>query len=984
MGVCPLKPIANENRIAFDHFSLDLVNECLWRGREPLKIRPKAFALLHYLLQRPGQMVTKDELLNAVWPQTFVGDAVLKVTVQQVREALEDDPKSPQFIETAHRRGYRFIGRIGAPQLLTPDLSSRDNFYSGAFPVFSDVVGRQEALARLQRWLRRMMRGERQVGFISGEAGIGKTSLIDAFVRQIPADGTVRVGRGQCLEQYGTGEAYLPVLEAIGRLCREERNVTELLRAHAPLWLLQMPWLLSPSDRELLSREMSGATRERMLREMGEALDLLASKVPLVLILEDLHWSDYSTLDLISYIATQRRPAHLMVIGTYRDIELNVSGHPLKAVKQQLLAKQLCKEMPLEYLTIAATRDYLAVRFLGNKFPARLAELIHSRTDGNPLFMVNAVDYLLETGLIVQSAGRWNLSVDIDNVEVGVPDNIRQMIERQIEHLGPDKQRTLEAASVAGVEFSTLALAAGLEEDPIEVEERCVELARNRQYIQDCGIHELPNGELTTRYGFVHALYQNVLYERLPETRRTQVHRLIAERGEEVYGDRAAEISVELAMHFERGRDYRRAVHYLRLGANTAIRRFAYQEAVTLARHAIELINKLPNTRETLNNALCLHLTLGVPLVAIEGYASPNVGRVYLKARELYDELGDSPDVSEVLWGLWTFHTVSADFEAARKISEEFLHLSERLPYPGLALRAHWTMETTFTHLGNFELALDHFEKALTVYDPTQHRDDSFLYALNPGVAMPCFAAWALWFTGRPDQSLERIEEALALARELSEPTGMAHAALFASILYQLRRDFLMSQYYAEAVIDISREHGLALYGAMASIMQGWTASKQGGAHEAIAQINEGLAALDATGTFLVRPHFLALLGEVFAKIDRIEEALVLLDSAMTIVNSKGERYYEAELYRLKGELLLKQTTDNQAKTEECFRRSLAIAESQKAKSLQLRTALSFARLYRSQRKLVEARDLLAPIYESFTEGFETDDLRDAAVLLQT
>src|SRR5690242_11256055 len=327
------------------------------------------------------------------------------------------------------------------------------------------------------------MRGERQVGFISGEAGIGKTALVDAFARTIPNDGTIRVARGQCLEQYGTGEAYLPVLEAIGRLCREDPRVVELLRAHAPLWLLQMPWLLSPADRELLSREMSGATRERMLREMGETLDLLAS------------------------LATQRRRAHLMVIGTYRDVELNVSGHPLKAVKQQLLAKQLCKEMPLEYLTVAATKDYLTVRFLGNKFPPRLAELIHSRTDGNPLFMVNAVDYLLESGLIVQNGG-WNLSVDIDQVEVGVPDNIKQMIERQIELLGSDKQRTLEAASVAGVEFSTLALAAGLEEDPFVVEDRCAELARQRQYIQDCGTHELPNGEVTTRYGFVHALYQ--------------------------------------------------------------------------------------------------------------------------------------------------------------------------------------------------------------------------------------------------------------------------------------------------------------------------------------------------------------------------------------------------------------------------------------------------------------------------------------------
>ena len=977
-----MSPIANDKRISFDRFSLDLANECLWKGPEALKIRPKAFALLNYLLQRPGQLVTKDELLNAVWPETFVGDAVLKVTVQQVREALEDDPKSPQFIETAHRRGYRFIGEIADPRRLsTPSLLSQDNFYSGAFPVFSDVVGREQALARLQRWLRRAVRGERQIGFITGEAGIGKTSLIDAFARTIPGDGTVRVARGQCLEQYGTGEAYLPVLEAVGRLCRDNRQVTDLLRAHAPLWLLQMPWLLSPSERELLSREMSGATRERMLREMGEALDLLAADVPLVLILEDLHWSDYATLDLISYLATQRRRAHLMLIGTYRDIDLNVSGHPLKAVKQQLLAKQLCKELPLEYLTAAATKDYLTVRFPGNKFPAGLATLIHERTDGNPLFMVNTVDYLLETGLIVQDASRWQLSVDIDEVKLGVPDNIRQMIERQIELFDADKQRTLEAASVAGREFSTLALAAGLEEDPLDVEERCVELARQRQYIQDCGIHELPNGEVTTRYGFVHALYQNVLYERLPETRRAQMHRLIADRGEKIYGERAAEISVELAMHFERGRDYKRAAHYLKQGANTAIRRFAYQEAVSLARRGIELIEKLPETREVLSEALCLHLTLGVPLIAIEGYASANVGRVYTRAREIHEQLGDSPDISEVLWGLWTFHTLSAEFETARDIAEEFLRLSERLPYPGLALRGHWALETTSLHLGQFDLALDHFEKALAIYDPTQHRDDSFLYALNPGVAMPCFAAWALWYSGLPDQSLERIEEALKRARELSEPHGLAHAALFASVLYQLRRDTLMAQYYAEAVIDISREHGLALYGAMANIMQAWALSKYGGAQTAVDQIREGLAALDATGTFLVRPHFLALLAEVFSKLNEIEEALLLLDEAMSIVNSKGERYYEAELYRLRGELLLKA---NKGNAEDCFRRSLQIAESQKAKAWQLRTALSLARLYRSQGKVVEARNLLAPIYESFTEGFETDDLRDAGVLLQT
>ena len=934
----------NDKHIVFDRFSLDLVNECLWRGSEEIKIRPKAFAVLNYLLNRSGQLVTKQELLNAVWPETFVSDAVLKVTVRQLREALEDDSKCPRFIETSHRRGYRFIGEIAEQkQTAKLDHSFDDGTASGAFFVYTGVVGREQASARLHRWLRRMLRGERQIGFVTGEAGIGKTALVDAFARTIPADGSIRVGRGQCLEQYGTGEAYLPVLEAIGRLCREQREVADVVRAHAPMWLLQMPSLLSASERERLSREVSGATRERMLREMGEALDALTADVPLVLILEDLHWSDYSTLDLISYLATRRQRAHLMLIGTFRNVELVVSGHPLKAVKQELLAKQLCKELPLEYLTEAAVSDYLSVTFPLNRFPPGLARLIHQRTDGNPLFMVNTVNYLLEVGLIVLRENTWEPRVDISNVELGVPDNIKQMIERHVDHLDTETQRTLEAASVAGLEFSTPALAAGLEEDPRAVETRCNELARQRQYIHECGVHDLPNGEVVTRFGFVHALYQNVLYDRLPESRRVKLHRLIAERGEQVYGKRAVEISAELAMHFERGRDYKRAAYYFKTGANNAIRRFAFQEAVDLARRGIELIEKLPATREIVNEALCLRLTLGVPLIATEGYASPNVGKLYTKARELYEQLGDSPDVSEVLWGLWTFHTLSADLETARDIAEEFLRLSEQLAYPGLAMRGHWAMEITFTHQGNFELALAHYEKALALYDPVQHRDDSFLYALNPGVAMPCFAAWALWFLGQTDEAVSRMNEAVALAGELSEPQGLAHAGLFASVLHQLRRDHRMVQEYTEGVIEISDTHGLALYGAMASVMKGWTLSEEGREQEGIDQMREGLAALEATATSLVRPYFLALQAEVLLKLGRNDEAWDLLEEATTMVDSNGERFYEAELYRLKGELLLKKSELANAKN--CLERSLEIAKSQKAISLQFRTEMSLAKL---------------------------------------
>jgi DNA-binding winged helix-turn-helix (wHTH) protein/predicted ATPase len=997
--------VESEKRIIFDPFCLDLSNECLWKGSQAIKLRPKAFAVLDYLLGRPGQLVTKEELLNAVWPETFVGEAVLKVTIRQLREALDDDPKSPRFIETAHRRGYRFIGQIAeagqAPAAGDREIVSTRAMSPSPLRVASamGVVGRDGALSQMQSWLEKMLGGDRQIVFVTGEPGIGKTSLVDTFARSLASDRSIRIGRGQCLEQYGTSEAYLPVLEAIGRLCREQGQVVDVLRVHAPMWLLQMPSLVSAADRELLSREVFGATRERMLREMGEALEALTADLPLVLILEDLHWSDYSTLDLISYLARQRQAAQLMLIGTYRTAELTVSGHPLKAVKQELLAKQQCEELPLEYLSKASVAEYLSARFPVNRFPTELAALIQDRTEGNPLFMINAVDYLVAEGLIGEHEESWQLVVEIEKVEVGVPDSIKQMIEKQLDHLNADQQRTLEAASVAGAEFSMLAVAAGLGEDRVTVEARCDELARQQQFIQDCGVDELPNGEAVTRYGFIHALYRNVLYERLSASRRGQLHRRIGERGEELYGARASEIAAELAMHFERGSNYKQAVKYLQQAAENDIRRFAYQEAVGLARRGLALIERLPDTPERARQELWLHLALGVPLIATEGYAALEVGSAYTRARELCQQLGETPEISQVLWGLWSFLLLRAELGTAREIAEELLRLAER--HPGLALRGHVAMMVTLTHLGEFPLAVEHFEKALSLYDPEVQRDDSLRYTQNPEVATRCHGAWALWCLGLPDQALDRIQEALTLARELSEPHGLAHALFFATTLHQLRRDERRAHEYAQAGIDISNEHGMVLYQALATITLGRALIEHGRQEEAIEQIRQGLAALEATGTEVLRPHFLALLAEALGKSRQAEEGLLVLEEALTVAHRNAEGYYLAELHRLKGELLLMQATGrgvSQAATgektvveaeptavahaERCFSQSINIAQQQKAKSWELRAVMSLARLYKDQGKQKDARGLLAPVYDSFTEGFDTVDLREAKALL--
>lgn len=608
----------------FGEFRFDEVNECLWRAQEATQLRPKAFAVLKYLLEHPGQLVTKQQLLDAVWSDTFVTDAVLKDIIRQLRTALGDDVRSPRYIETSHRRGYRFIGGISEdgkdtyteiperPVAATAFDSTVDNHsFNPAFPM-AGAVGREPELSQMRAWFKNMLRGERQVVFVTGEPGIGKTTLVELFLQEAASHQDIRIGRGQCLEQFGEGEAYLPVLEAISRFAREPGNqqFVELLFKYAPTWLAQMPSLVSAAESDTLQRQVLGATRERMLREMAEALEALSAETPLILLFEDLHWSDYSTLDLISYLARRRTPARFMAIGTYRPIEIILSEHPLKGLKRELQMQRLCTDLPLEYLTEDAVEKFIAGMFPGQSFTTRLAALIHQRTEGNPMFMVNAVDYLIDRQIIVQQQGQWQLQVELDEVELGVPENIRYLIEKQIERLDNEERRVLEGASIVGMDCSAVAISAGLDEDIVKVEEVCDRLARHHQFLLPAYLAKLPDGTITPRYRFMHVLYLDVLYKQVAPTRRGQIHQRIGERGEEVYGARVGEIAAELAVHFEQGRNWNRAVKYLRFAAENASRRFAHHEAVALALKGLELLQTLPEGPERESKELALQMIL--------------------------------------------------------------------------------------------------------------------------------------------------------------------------------------------------------------------------------------------------------------------------------------------------------------------------------------------------------------------------------------
>jgi predicted ATPase/DNA-binding winged helix-turn-helix (wHTH) protein len=591
----------DNSQLSFGPFRFDETNECLWQGSQPIPLRPKAFAVLKYLITHKGVLVTKQQLLHDVWPNTYVSDAVLKDCIRQLRQVLNDDAKAPQFIETSHRRGYRFIASvIGGKPSLDDAATPAAIPYTQAPNVpgtTARILGRDAALSQLGQWLEIALTGNCQTVFVTGESGIGKTTLVEAFLQAIGSN--ICILRGQCLEQYGSGEAYLPILDALSRLGAEhDAHIIEVLRNCAPTWILQIPHLTTIGERAALQHEILGITRERMLREIAEALELMTATTPLVLFLEDLHWSDYSTLDLVTYLARRRRRARLLLIGTYRPVEVIVNEHPLRGVKQELQLHKLCHELALEYLTLESVCGFLQITFPKHQLPAAFAAIIHKRTEGNPLFIVNLIEFLVQEKIIAERDGCWKLEVDLSEVELAVPDNIREMVDKHVERLDPAEQHVLEGASVVGMDCSAVAISAGLDEDIVRIEEICDGLARKHHFLWPAYLAELPDGTITPRYRFIHALYLDVLYKRVALTRRRIIHGRIGKRGESLYGNRVGEIAAELAVHFEQSHDYVRAVKYLLMAAENATRRSADHEAIALSKHGLELLKALPQSAE--------------------------------------------------------------------------------------------------------------------------------------------------------------------------------------------------------------------------------------------------------------------------------------------------------------------------------------------------------------------------------------------------
>lgn len=603
----------------FQSFRLDTANHCLWRADKRVPLTPKAFDVLRYLVENAGRVLTQGEILESVWPDTYVNPELIKKYILGIRKVLGDRSGRPLFIETFPKRGYQFVAPVS------------DDSTAGSSELPSDLkkmVGRDIALTKLNSHLNTALKGRRQLVFVTGEVGVGKTMLVDVFHQWAARRPNLRVARGQCVEGFGGKEAYYPMLEALGQLIRDSDSnpVAQTLAKRAPTWWIQFPSLVKAEQREALQREILGATRERMVREICETLEGITADNPLVLIFEDLHWVDDSTLDLISALARRREPAKLMLLGTYRSADVVLSKTPLKGLKQDLQVHHLCTEIALERLEEPAVAEYLATEFPNGSLPAGLAKLIYRHSGGNALFMVEIVQDIVKKGLIAPARGAWMLTKPLKDIDPGVPETLQQMLDLQFSQLSVDEQRILNSGSVVGERFSVWAVRPTLDIETDRIEDLLEGLAEKQQFVRSAGLQELPDGSVSAHYEFKHSLFRQVLYRRLSSIGRSKLHRRIGEQLRLLYTQDRRELASELALHFEEGHEYEHAIRYLLLTAENAQRRFAHGDAIPVLHHALELVRKIvANTRvevelQILRRIGDAHYALGQVVEAAQAY----------------------------------------------------------------------------------------------------------------------------------------------------------------------------------------------------------------------------------------------------------------------------------------------------------------------------------------------------------------------------
>jgi class 3 adenylate cyclase/predicted ATPase len=837
------------------------------------------------------------------------------------------------------------------------------------------LVGREsEVTLLLERW-EQAKAGQGQVVLLTGDAGIGKSRLVQMLKEHIAQEPHTR---WECRSaEYSQNTALFPLVDLFQRILRFEAHETpdeklgkleqalchyrlpleESVPLFAPLFSLPLP-----EDRYAFLALSPQRQRQQTLETLVAMLLQLAEQHPVLFILEDLHWTDPTTLEFLGLLVEQVPTAAIYTLLTCRP-HFQPSWHH----------RSYLTEMTVNRLSHAQVVQIVNRMTDGKALPSELLQQIIAKADGVPLFVEEMTKALLESGQLEAVDGHYELTGALTTL--AIPATLQDSLMARLDRLVTAKGVAQMGATI-GRQFAYELLQAVSQLDASTLQRELGRLVE-AEIVYQRGVPP------QATYMFKHALIQDAAYQSLLKSTRQGSHQRIALVTEEQFPETTEAQPELLAHHCTEAGLTEKAVSYWHQAGQRANERSAHLEAISHLRQGLELLQTLPETRERVQREVDMLIALGGSLRATKTIAAPEVEQTYLCAQHLCQHLAEPQRLFPVLRGLWNHYYLRAELQTAHTLAVQLLTLAQQVQDSGMLLAAHRALGTTLFYLGAVTTAHMHFAHGRALYAPQQHRAYSFLHGEEAGVICRSYATWTLWYLGYPDQGLARNDEAITLAQQIAHPFSLGIAFGTVALFHQLRREVHCTQERAEAAISFTQEQGFPYWMTVGAMLRGWALAHQGRAREGIEQITQGLLTYRATGAELLRPYFLALLAEAHGMQGEPEEGLVWLTEALTLADATGERWYAAELHRLKGALLLQQHVDHQAEAESCFHHALAIARHQQAKSFELRTATSLARLWQEQGKRQDAHDLLAPVYGWFTEGFETADLKDAKALLE-
>jgi predicted ATPase len=835
------------------------------------------------------------------------------------------------------------------------------------------LVGReQEVGLLLERWAH-STEGHGQVVLLSGEAGIGKSRLVEVLRERVGREGTTWL-TFRCSPYHMNSPLY-PVITHLQRVLQlrpEETPAEQLERLERALQATRLPLeeavpllaaLLSvPLAERYPPLDWSPQKQKQKTQEALVAwLVTEAERQPVLAVWEDLHWADPSTLEWLGLVLDQTPTAPLCTLLTYRP-EFSPPWTPRSYLTQLTLSR----------LTRPQVEEMIQRITDGKRLPAEVVRQIVAKTDGVPLFVEELTKMVLEASWLQEREDRYELTGPLPALAIPatLQDALRARLDRLVEGKG-----VAQLGAMLGRTFAYELLRAVSPLDELALWRGLVQLVQ-AEVLYQRGVP--PHAT----YTFKHALVQDAAYQSLLRSTRQQYHQKTAQVLVEQFPDLVETQPELLAHHYTEADLAQQAVEYWQRAGKRSHARSAYVEAVSHLTKGLELLTTLPDTTERARQEIDMQITYGQALMTIRGFGAPEVGQSYARAQALCQQVGETPQLFPSLLGLFRFYQNQGKVWTARELGEQCLALAQHLQDSTLLLWGHWVLGTNLQFRGEFAPASAHLAQGIALYDPQQHYP---LYAgTDPGVLCLSYAAMALWSLGYPDQALQRSRDALTLARQLSHSFSLTQALYWAALFHQQRREVNAALKQAEASIELAREQEFAQNLAVGTVFRGWALAMQGQSDEGIAEIQQGISAWQATGAAIGLTYYLMMLAEAYGKGGQSAKGLRVLAEALTLVDKNGERWREAELHRLKGLLLLALPTDRQAEAEACFQQALAVARHQQAKAWELRAAMSLSRLWQRQGKRAATRELLAPIYSWFTEGFDTADLQEAKALLET